>query len=227
MTNPVQTTIYVSLFAQLFATIYSLFGLQKSLTSVHTILHDILGMETIVQIIEIIFYVTFGFIVPTLSATTDIAVYRYADWFITTPLMLLSTCLFMEYIEKRDEQEATPITIQTFLQKHKYTLILLFLANAMMLIMGYLQETNVVSIYISTFIGFASLWFVYYTIQNTFIKKKNINTPLWWYMFSTWSMYGVAAMFPNMTKNTIYNLLDIVSKNFYSVFLTTFMIRYV
>jgi len=44
-------------------------------------------------------------------------------------------------------------------------------------------------------------------------------------MSSSWSLYGVAAVFPNIAKNSMYNLLDIVSKNFYSVFLTQYIMN--
>ena len=39
-------------------------------------------------------------------------------------------------------------------------------------------------------------------------------------MLSIWGLYGIAAMFNNNIKNTSYNLLDIVSKNFYALYLS-------
>ena len=38
-------------------------------------------------------------------------------------------------------------------------------------------------------------------------------------MVSVWSLYGVAALMPADIKNISYNLLDIVAKNFYGLYL--------
>ena len=38
-------------------------------------------------------------------------------------------------------------------------------------------------------------------------------------MIIIWSLYGVAAMFPTIIKNIFYNILDIISKNFYGLYL--------
>jgi hypothetical protein len=39
-------------------------------------------------------------------------------------------------------------------------------------------------------------------------------------MFAVWGMYGVAAVMPDVPKNNTLNLLDIVAKNFFGVFLS-------
>ena len=38
-------------------------------------------------------------------------------------------------------------------------------------------------------------------------------------MFIVWSLYGVAATFKPNEKNVSYNVLDIISKNFYGLFI--------
>lgn len=100
--NLVQLTIYVSLIAQLLSTGYSFMGLNVPLYNENSVLKEVLGLETVVQFIELAFYVTFGFILPTVAGSVDIAIYRYLDWFITTPTMLLSTITFMDYIRRKE-----------------------------------------------------------------------------------------------------------------------------
>lgn len=228
--NLVQITIYVSLLAQVLSTGYSLLGLNVPLYNENAILTDILGLETIVQFIELAFYVTFGFIVPGLTATTDIAVFRYADWFLTTPTMILSTIGFMDYIRRKENSPKDHTTqelptLQSFLREHWLTTLILLVSNAGMLSMGLLQELGILNIWVSTILGFIGFASLFWTMKQEFVQNNRINEYLWYYMSSTWSLYGVAAVFPNIIKNTSYNLLDIVSKNFYSVFLTTYILN--
>ena len=39
------------------------------------------------------------------------------------------------------------------------------------------------------------------------------------FLISIWSLYGVAAVLPTIPKNLSYNVLDIISKNFYGLFI--------
>ena len=51
-------------------------------------------------------------------------------------------------------------------------------------------------------------------VAQTFLGEK-----LYKFLVSVWSMYGIAAMMPANIKNVSYNLLDIVSKNFYGLYI--------
>lgn len=226
--NLVQQTIYVSLIAQVFSTLYSILALQVPLYNENHILNEILGLETAVQFIEIIFYLMFGFILPTIAGTMDIAIFRYADWFITTPMMILSTVLFMDYVNRKEavkqEKEKEINSVKLFIQKNWQTLSVILLANVWMLSMGYMKELGWIDIWSSTILGFAGFGVLFWKILESYVKHHKENRYIWNYMVVSWGMYGVAAIFPNVIKNTAYNLLDIVSKNFYSVFLSSFIL---
>ena len=205
-------------------------GLNVPLYNENSVLKEVLGLETVVQFIELAFYVTFGFILPTVAGSVDIAIYRYLDWFITTPTMLLSTITFMDYIRRKEvppEDKTTKElpTLWRFLQENWLPTLIIILANFFMLCMGLLKEQGVVDIWTSTILGFMGFGVVFYTMYKKYSNHHKINEYLWKYMVGTWGMYGVAAWFPNIIKNTTYNLLDIVSKNFYSVFLTTYILN--
>jgi hypothetical protein len=92
-----------------------------------------------------------------------------------------------------------------------------------MLLMGFLFESGVINSVLSTISGFIGLIGSFLIIYTKYAKEPTVNRFLWYYMASTWSLYGVAGVFPNVIKNTAFNLLDIVSKNFYSVFLTYYI----
>ena len=204
-------------------------GLNVPLFNENAILNEVLGLETVVQFIEASFYIMFGFILPSLSSVMDIAIFRYADWFITTPMMLLSTLSFMDYIRRKESPTDDPTTkeiptLKSFITKHSNMIMMILMANATMLLMGYLHESGMIDVWTSTIFGFMAFAVVFYLMYKEFAHHHKINEYLWYYMCSTWSLYGVAAVFPNVAKNTMYNMLDIVSKNFYSVFLTTYIL---
>lgn len=228
--NWVQITIYVSLVAQVLSTLYSLLGLYVPLFNENAILTEILALETFVQIIELSFYVTFGFLVPLASSTMDIAIFRYADWFLTTPAMLISTISFMDYIRRKelpsqDDSVKELPSLWDFLVNNVQTVIWIVLSNTFMLLMGFLYEAGMIDIFTSTILGFAGFVGLFWKIYEKYAKGHIISRYLWYYMVSSWSLYGVAAVFPNIIKNTSFNLLDIVSKNFYSVFLTAYIMN--
>ncbi len=88
-----------------------------------------------------------------------------------------------------------------------------------MLLAGFLGERNIIS-RINGFI-FGTIAFIYsfYIIYIEFVGKNTINNILFFTMFSIWSLYGIAYLFPYVPKNTMYNILDIFSKNFYGLFI--------
>jgi hypothetical protein len=61
-----------------------------------------------------------------------------------------------------------------------------------------------------------------FTVMASFLQNDGLSIGLFVAMFIVWALYGVAAVFPYKEKNVAYNVLDIVSKNFYGVFLTIY-----
>ena len=96
----VSKTIWFSLLIQVITTLIPFRGFLISLPSEHKILSDILALETIVQVVEMIFYVWISYAVLNVK---KMASRRYIDWVITTPTMLLSTIMFMKYQERKGE----------------------------------------------------------------------------------------------------------------------------
>ena len=217
MKNIVKNTMFLSLFTQFITLIVGIFIQFKNVSNIHYILKYALGLENIVQFIEGTFYLWFSYFSNKDIDKIDIAKYRYYDWFLTTPTMILSTIIFFEYNNYIKNNNI--LTFKKFIYNNYYKIIELFSYNFFMLFFGYLQEINIINIFISTFFGFIFFYLLFYKIYTYFTIYSKKNYKIFYFMLFIWSLYGFAVMFSFKIKNTLYNILDIFSKNFYGLFL--------
>ena len=86
-------TTKISLAVQIATAFVGLQGLTYALPAPHSVLSHLLALETFVQFVELTFYAWFvyQFNLSTMALT------RYADWFFTTPTMLLTTIMYFRY----------------------------------------------------------------------------------------------------------------------------------
>lgn len=216
-------TLDASLLIQIVTLLINFFALTVPLDSWDFVLKEILGLETFVQIIELIFYIWYRNHLTT--SVIDIARFRYYDWFITTPIMLISTASFYAYLEREENKEGKkPLTLLELISEKRVAFLGIIVLNALMLLFGYLQEINMISIETSSILGFSSLIGSFGIIYTEFVQKVPNYQGLFYGMFGIWSLYGFAAMLPDSPKNISYNILDIVAKNFYGIFLSYIMI---
>lgn len=207
-------SLYFSLFVQVISIFIGLFGLTIPLNPVDQILTSMVGLETLVSIIQTSFYVWYSYHFKDVAEATF---YRYNDWFITTPIMLYTTILYYDYKNNPDEKK----TIKSVWNEHQSKLITIFIFNAMMLLFGYLYEISVLDLFTSNVMGFIGLIGSFYIIYDSFVVKNlPSNLPLFIFMSVVWGLYGVAATLSPTPKAIFYNLIDTVSKNFYGMFLT-------
>lgn len=214
----VKNTIWFSLILQIITGLIPIPGLYIKLQQKDKILTDILVLETVVQFIELFFYVWIAFSILNIK---KMASRRYLDWFITTPTMLLSTIMFMKYQERKEknELESKPLTTRNFITENKDIIMKIFGFNLLMLVFGYLGEINTISKYISIPIGFGFFYKTFEIIYNNYANFTNKGKLLFAFIASVWSLYGIAAMMKPNEKNISYNLLDIVAKNFYGLYI--------
>lgn len=218
MSGLVRFSIDASLFIQILTLLLNLFAFLIPVDKWDFALKEILGLETFVQVIELVFYGWYrGQLVDKVY---DITRFRYYDWFLTTPTMLFSTASYYGYLESREDNGKEPFTVTRFFQQNWNLILFMFVCNALMLWFGYLQEVGVISIVWSTILGYASLLGSFGVLYSQFVSKTPQQQGLFWFMFSAWSLYGVAAMLPSKEKNISYNILDIFAKNFYGLFLS-------
>jgi len=209
--NHILLTAYISLFIQFVTGIISLYGIFIPLPFKDTILREILILETMVQFIEFIFYA--WLVVSFYKINYDVTYVRYFDWFWTTPVMLLSTIFFFEYMTK-GSTSIVEIAIKDF----SY-LSLIIICNFFMLLFGFLGEIKKMYTTISVIFGFIFLCITFYLIYIQYVGDKLLNKLLFVSMFFIWSLYGFAFLLSYSNKNTMYNILDIFAKNIYGFFI--------
>ena len=206
---------YVSLAVQIIIGLVGIHGIFISLKEEDKILTNIMVLETIVQFIELCFYI---WITMQLSKLTyEVTYTRYFDWFISTPIMLLTTVFFMEYLTY--EKLGQTIKIKEIIEKDYVEIIKIVIANFFMLLFGFLGERKYITRVNGFILGTIAFLYSFYVIYNEFVGERIINNILFFTMFIIWSLYGIAYLFPYVTKNTMYNILDIFSKNFYGLFI--------
>lgn len=200
----------LSLLIQLVTGVIDAYGLTIDVPPDKNIFRELLKIELGVQTVEFVYYV---WLVSNLS-NPSITITRYIDWFITTPTMLLT---LMAYLEQKSS------SVQEFYAKHKHFILEVLGLNMLMLVIGLLGETGVISSTTSVLIGFVPFVIYFYMIREKFLVTDDPSTwdrdALYWFYASTWSLYGVAALLPFRQKNTFYNVLDLFAKNVLGLFL--------
>ncbi len=219
--NNILRSAYISLLIQFLIGLVSIHGILIPLSSKDDILNDIMMLELIVQFIEFSFYV--WLVIQLSKMSFEVTYTRYFDWFISTPLMLLTTAYFMEYLNTVNTEKIANIATITY-EKSK-EIITMLVANFVMLLTGFLGELNIMNRYVSFGIGTIALCVSFYTLFHTFVGNNFMNKGLFYFMFTVWSFYGIAFLFPYVLKNTFYNYLDILSKNFYGLFIYFFILK--
>ena len=127
-------------------------------------LKDILTIENVVQLVEGLVYI---WIVYYSLNFDDMINKRYLDWFITTPLMLISTILFMKY---NTEKKNNSIHSKQFFYEYFKDILYIGLLNALMLLFGFLGEKKIINKNLSIIIGFIFLAFKY--IYDKFVLNN-------------------------------------------------------
>ncbi len=205
-------TAYASLFTQAITGIIDFYGLTINVEKEFAIFKELLALETSVQVIEFIFYI---WLVNQIKKNSNITKYRYLDWALTTPIMLIT---LMAYYSGES-------SLKLFFDKHTRIVSQVIALNTSMLIIGYLGEEGLMDTKISATIGFIPFVLYYKIIYTEFVKNTDTSKPktLFWYFFIVWTLYGVAAYLPYELKNTSYNILDLFSKNFFGLFLVYYV----
>lgn len=216
MKEYVLLSLDTSLKVQWITLITNLFSLSQPLPLKDYVLKEILGLETLVQAIELVFYSWYKNHIQ--DRIVDVTHFRYYDWGITTPMMLFSTMGFYQYLQSSEK----PMTLLSFFTEHSQSIVFILFMNFLMLLFGYLQEIGTITLISSSILGFAALFTSFFTMYEQFVKEAPKQF-IFFFVFFVWSLYGFAAMLDNHWKNTSYNILDIFAKNFYGVYLSYFI----
>ena len=213
-------TLVLSLFIQIIIIIFTSIGLFIQVDKKNYIIKQIFVLEYIVQIIEATMYIWLSF---SLINSSTMVQRRYIDWFITTPMMLLTTIMYMKYNTTKTKSS---LTLTKIIIDEKKNLLNIFSYNTLMLFFGLLAEFYPSYSKMFVVIGFYFFYKLFYTIYNKFVLNNIINTRLFIFITTIWGLYGIAALMTVHIKNICYNILDIISKNFYEIYIFWIMLSF-
>ncbi len=181
----------------------------EALRTPNAVVRHIMNLETCISIVAAYFYSVFIDHIGNKSRIPyhDIISIRYTDWMITTPLMLFVLCMVL------GNEKHIPFTMKTFL--------LLLILDFGMLIFGYLGEIGVLDKLSALLISFAFFFAMFFYVWYVFMRtgRNNFAVNLSYYIFLVvWSLYGVVYMADNVTRNIVYNILDLIAKALVGLF---------
>jgi bacteriorhodopsin len=162
-------------------------------------IRHVMNLETCISLVGAYFYSLFKEKIKK-PDWKEITLLRYIDWGITTPFMLLSLCLVLSMNAK------TTIHIASFL--------VILVLNYLMLLFGYLGETNRLDRYVSDGLGFIAFFATYGLIFKNYVLPNYSldNYVLFSLYVVVWSIYGVAYLLSEIQKNILMNYLDVTAK---------------
>ena len=137
---------------------------------------------------------------------------RYIDWFLTTPLLLLSFVLYVTHQDNKIGREKNSNYVN---KSPKYKgLAYIIPLNFLMLVFGYLGETGKMDRMRALYLGFAAYTGMFAGIYQEYIKDNNYSgaKTLYGVFAFVWALYGVSYLLDTIYKNIAYNFLDVISK---------------
>jgi bacteriorhodopsin len=207
----------ISLFIQFITGLIDIYGIKLPVGDNFTILKEILTVELGVQVIEFIFYI---WLVFSIHSIKNITIYRYMDWFITTPIMLIT---LMAYLSIKTSETTN---LWKFVNDNKENIIYVVLLNMAMLGFGVLGEFiprhNLIFVllgFIPFVLYFKKIYDEYYLTAKEDIHPVFTRERIFWYFVVIWALYGIIALFPYTLKNISFNIIDLFSKNGFGIML--------
>lgn len=176
----------------------------------------ILAIETTVNIIASFAYNYLVALVKNPNPNfTNITIFRYLDWIVTTPLLLISFTLYLQYLKNKNTPSSTldkssdKLTSRVEIDYIK--LFAIVALNAIMLIFGFMGETGRINHMLGCLLGFIPFIAMFYLIWKWY-GAPGKNDMIFAIFLVVWSLYGVVYFLPSIPKNISYNMLDIIAK---------------
>jgi hypothetical protein len=212
------TTLIFSFIVQIISGLIDVGTLFVKVEPEYVIIKQLLGLEVFVQLIQGTFYL---WLVCNYKEIHNVTPKRYADWVITTPLMLISLIIYLIYLKyKETGLNTSKLELFALLGKNSTVLSYVIYLDLLMLLFGYLGETKIINTLTGVVLGFIPFLIYFYIIYINYVRQTVTGWKLYLYFFFFWSLYGVAALLPYYIKNTFYNILDLFAKNFFGLFLS-------
>jgi hypothetical protein len=180
------------------------------------VVKQLLWVETIVQLIEFIFYI---WMVKNFSKIKNITKYRYYDWVLSTPLMLYVYIMYLEFMKNKENVNGIQKNLLDLTKDNLTVIIVVLLLNALMLMFGYLAEIKKMSFNLAAVLGFIPFVIMFYMIYVNYAQYTKLGASTFWFFSGVWALYGIASVMSYKIKNISYNILDLFAKNFFGLYL--------
>ena len=219
----VKDTMLISFYTQIVTLLIGLSALLVKLPNNMLILREVLILENLAQLIEGSFYMWFLFFDKVNVDVVDITKFRYYDWFLSTPIMLISMIAYFQY--NNTKNNLINLNLVNLIKSNYNNITKILTYNFVMLLTGYLYEINLSNVFTTFIIGFIFFILLFLQLYISFARKSKNNITVFFLMLIIWSFYGFAILFNYKVKNTLYNILDLFSKNFYGLFLSYLILK--
>ena len=212
------TTFVISLVVQLAVLIFSLVTL--GIGNPPPLLQLILVLETIVQGVEFLWYSVIGALYFFKKKHFGVE-YRYIDWVVTTPIMLITLFFLVIYFHSPCMEVAKLVDFPGFAG----LLVLIVIMDWIMLFLGCMVEANWFKIREKSWaqwlliLGFVPLCLAFIAhIMAATERPSDEAVAVIVPTFILWCLYGVVAIAAYgenraQWRNAFYNILDLLSKN--------------
>jgi bacteriorhodopsin len=242
-------SLKLSVAVQVISAVIQFFPMFMNVPPAYIILKQLLILENIVQVVQGSFYAWLIYSIKSETNITPKRYMDWVITTPIMLITLICYMIFLrtndenskniETIQPMQETEKNEkysvLDMFNILRDNSYIIIVIVLLNAIMLLFGYLGEINVIPVTWAILIGFIPFVIYYYIIYVKFVKVNdshltgdnpaitNINTTilkLFLYFVFFWSLYGLIGFLPYYIKNTLYNIIDLFSKNFFGLLLS-------
>lgn len=214
--DSVYTSYVFSIVVQLILLVVLAYNVDMPVSPELAVLREAFRFEYYVSIIEFLGYLLIGYM---LFQKKSVTVYRYADWFITTSILLISLSYVFLYRLYKEKDKTKELTNKYIFTEYRPVLQSLFLSNFFMLLFGFLGEMKKIPYWIGYILGMICFIITFTTLSNNFVKENKANDDLFTIFMLIWLFYGFAYLMPYKSKNMFYNLLDLVSKNMFGLYI--------
>jgi len=167
----------ISLIIQVVTGIIDYYVLNLTIPSEYLLVNQMLLMEFVVQIIEGSFYV---WMVYKFSQIKNITPFRYFDWMITTPTMLITLMLYLVFIRNR-EKGIVSESFLTEVKKRWIPITQVAILDWLMLLAGYMGEIGTINQMTANIAGFIPFFMMFYIIYKNFVTDSIQGQKIFWY----------------------------------------------
>jgi bacteriorhodopsin len=235
MNSLLHSSLWFSIVVQLVTGVIELLAFFVKTPPGMGLIKQLLGLEVAVQAVEGSFY---AWLYYNIDRVKNITPKRYADWAITTPTMLVTLIAYIIYLNTSTTSSSSAsasasasesLSLLQILRENAVPIAQILGLNWLMLLFGYLGEVGVIPLLTGVALGFVPFIAYFYIMYERFVANDAIHNnngtngtslKIYAYFLVAWSLYGIVAVLPYALKNTIYNVLDLFSKNFFGIFLS-------